>query len=136
MVVGELRKGHWNWKSAELKMPESVVGTTRNGIDFEIHVTDTFGARMKWRAQAVFERATVVTSEMMARINSIVQQWFALLRNTSEDIDLMLATKNLMRDLKKIDPSLSHVDMRLTSEAGEVIVVHNEPAVEDFVAAE
>jgi len=136
IVVGELRKGRWDFRNAEITTSESVVGTAQKAIDIAIEVPNTLGGRLKLGVRVVFDRITDISAETLARVRRVVQEWLLAVDALKERLDLVLATKQLMRDLEKIDPRLGHGETRITIEAGEVIVVQNELPGEDAVAGE
>jgi hypothetical protein len=134
VVLGDIRSGRWNWAKAEIAVDRSTIGSVKNAVDVELKVAEGSGASMRMKLRVVFDRAIEVTSELCERVAQVVQRWLNSIQHAGEQLDVILATRRLMDDLKAIDPSIMHVETRLSKEAREIIIV-KAPATAELDAA-
>jgi hypothetical protein len=121
-VIGELKKHRWQARTAKIEMPD-VVGTVRRDLDVAISEARPGGLRV--RIKIVFDRAVEITHELMARIGEVVRAWLAGPGSVQDTLDLMSATRRLLADLEKIDPSVASVRSHIAVQTAEIQVVRH-----------
>jgi hypothetical protein len=130
-LVGDLRNGRWNWSKADVTIDKAQIGSVRDSVDVHVQIAEAGGGSpLKLRFKLAFERAAEFTADMWAQAMDIVATWLRAIEQAQEHIDVMLATRHLMQDLKKIDPLIDHVEIRISRESREMISVKNSLAGE------
>jgi hypothetical protein len=122
-ILGEVRGGRWNWSKAEIAVDRSAIGRLENAVDVELRVAESGGTSMRMKVHVLFERALEVTNELCQRVAQVVQRWLEEIQHAREQLDVIVATRRLMEDLKAIDPSIAHVETRISKESRELIIV-------------
>jgi hypothetical protein len=66
-----------------------------------------------------------LTAEIWARVQSTIRLWLQRVAALGDELDLMLATRQLVDDLRRIDPAIDLTEIRISTEIGDIDVVQN-----------
>ena len=126
-MLGELRQRRWNWSEAEIKLLQPLAGHVRH-VEAEILVKPHgLTEHFRFRVKVAFQETVELSARTWARIQNVIAQWLEGLSGLQADVDLLLASKRLMQDLKAIDPMIGHIETRTYShEAVDLIVVERD----------
>lgn len=125
-MLGELRQRRWKWSEAEIKPTQPVAGPVRH-IEAEIIVRPQgLAGEIRLGVKVAFRNAVEMSAQTWSRIQNVIARWLEGLSGLQNDVDLLLASRRLMQDLKAIDPMITHVETRISHEAGDLIVVEHD----------
>ena len=133
-MLGELRGQRWRWSEAQIKPVQPLTARVRAfEADIIVKPQGVVG-QVQFRLKLAFNEARVVSAQMWARMELVIMRWLEGLTNLKTDVDLLVASQRLMRDLKAIDPLIRQVETRITHEAGDLIVVERDDKSGGFLA--
>jgi hypothetical protein len=124
-VVAELNRGTWRWSEARLTSNlDELVGKKVSSLDLEISVPRLSAlSNLRATLRVHFRQSVVLTKQLLARVEAVVNNWLQSLASIKTRIDLNIATRQLMKDLRDIDPVLANVETHIATETGEITII-------------
>ncbi len=134
-VVGEIRSGRWNLAKAEVKLADTVPpNALRNRVDFEIAIPHQFTtARLVARVSIVLKQSVRLTAEMLQQLKQRIEAILQSIIRSGEELDVLLASRRLIHQLRVGDETVGTVEIRLAGDAGDIHIVQNRHLSQDAV---
>ena len=134
-VIGEIRRGRWNLAEAEVKMIDAPVGSLRKSVDFDVTIPQLSGpARLRARISVAFKESVRVTGEMLAALKVRIEAILRSIAASDEQLDVLLASRRIIRELRVGDETVATVEIRLAGDAGDIHIVLNLQTARDAVS--
>jgi hypothetical protein len=125
-LLGELRDGKWDAGRATIRVVDEAPVARVSKVEFEIAVPERATSRsLLMRVEVSFRQGVRATSEFISRLSDTILSMLRELLAGSPDLDLLTASRQIMRTLRAQDESIANVKLRIRSQSGEIHVVRN-----------
>lgn len=110
-----------DYKLEAAKITEiSSAGPGSVDVELTVPATEIVRPSLVVRLKIWFETGFTATTEVLASIRNVIESWQAALSTAPEKLDLILARKKLMLDLKSVHPEIRYIDVTYSREGKDL----------------
>jgi hypothetical protein len=127
-VLGDLRRGKWDLRKAEVRVLDPTPNAVDRAVELEIQIPEATGiGKLLMHIRLTFARGVQLTAEFINGLAEAVRGVLQTISMTGENVDLLLASRRIVTTLRAHDDSIAAVRARLRSQAGEIHIVRYVP---------